>query len=41
MSYQVRILARARQDFEEYVEWISERSQQGAERWVESFEAAI
>lgn len=41
MSYQVRILARARQDFEGYVAWIAERSPQGAERWVAAFEAAL
>lgn len=41
MSYQVRILARARQDFEGYVAWISERSPRGAERWVAAFEAAL
>jgi plasmid stabilization system protein ParE len=41
MSYEVRILARAQQDFESYVAWITERSPQGAERWVASFEAAL
>jgi plasmid stabilization system protein ParE len=41
MSYQVRILARAQQDFEDYVAWISERSPQGAERWVAAFEATL
>jgi len=41
MSYQVRILARARQDFEDYIAWIAERSPRGAERWAAAFEAAL
>src|SRR5262249_26850365 len=41
MSYQVRILARVRQDFEGYVQWITERSPKGADRWVASFEKAL
>jgi len=41
MSHQVRILARAQEDFEALVAWISERSPQGAERWVASFEVAL
>jgi plasmid stabilization system protein ParE len=41
MSYQVRILARARQDFEDYIAWIAGRSPQGAERWAAAFEAAL
>ncbi len=39
MSYRVRILARAMPDFEGLYHWIAERSPQGAERWVASFEA--
>src|SRR5262249_24306767 len=41
MSYQVRMLARARQDFEDGFAWIAARSQKGAERWAASFEAAV
>lgn len=41
MSYHVRVLARARQDFEDYLAWISERSPQGAERWAAAFEDAL
>lgn len=41
MSYQVRILARARQDLEDYVAWISERSPRGAERWVAALEETL
>lgn len=41
MSYQVRILARAREDVEAYAAWIAERSPRGAARWVDAFEAAL
>jgi plasmid stabilization system protein ParE len=41
MSYHVRILARARQDFEDYIARIAERSPQGAGRWAAAFEAAL
>ena len=41
MSYQVRVLERARRDFEDLVAWIAERSPRGAERWVASFEEAL
>jgi plasmid stabilization system protein ParE len=41
MTYHVRILARARQDLEDYIAWIAERSPQGAERWAAAFEAAL
>lgn len=41
MSHHVRILARARRDFEDYMAWIAERSPQGAERWAEAFDAAL
>jgi plasmid stabilization system protein ParE len=41
MSYQVRVLARARQDVEDIVAWIAERSTTGAERWVSRFEEAL
>lgn len=41
MSHHVRILARARQDFEDYMAWIAGRSPQGAERWAAAFDAAL
>ncbi|MFI5460541.1 MAG: type II toxin-antitoxin system RelE/ParE family toxin [Isosphaerales bacterium] len=36
-----RPFARARQDFDEIVAWIFERSPQGADRWVTRFEEAL
>jgi len=41
MSYQVRVLARARQDVDDIVSWIATRSSTGAERWVSQFEKAL
>jgi plasmid stabilization system protein ParE len=41
MSYHVKILARAREDFEGVVAWIAERSPEGAERLTIRFEEAL
>ena len=41
MSYQVRVLARARLDLDDIVTFLAERSPQGAARLVASFEAAL
>ena len=41
MSYSVKILARAKEDFETIVAWIAERSPQGAERLTACFEEAL
>lgn len=41
MSYEVRVLARARQDLDAIVAYIAERSPEGAARLVASFEDAL
>ena len=41
MSYRVTILDRARQDFDQIVAWIFERSPQGADRWIARFEETL
>ena len=41
MSYQVRVLARARQDLDEIVGYIAERSPEGAARRVARYEEAL
>jgi plasmid stabilization system protein ParE len=41
MSYHVKILARAREDFERVVVWIAERSPEGADRLIMRFEEAL
>src|SRR4051794_36535902 len=41
MSYQVRVLARARADLDGIVAWIAERSPEGAARLVARFEEAL
>jgi plasmid stabilization system protein ParE len=41
MSYQVRVLARARQDLDGIVAYVAERSPEGAARLVARFEEAL
>jgi plasmid stabilization system protein ParE len=41
MSFRLKILARARADFEGVVAWIAERSPEGAERLTARFEEAL
>ncbi len=40
MTYDLRILARAREDVQEIYDWIAERSPEGAQRWLDRFEEA-
>jgi plasmid stabilization system protein ParE len=41
MSYQVRVLARARRDFDAIIDYIAERSPQGAASLAARFEEAL
>ena len=41
MSYQVRVLARARRDFDAIIDYLAERSPEGAARLVARFEEAL
>jgi plasmid stabilization system protein ParE len=41
MTYQVRVLARARQDLDEILAYIAERSPEGAARLLASFEKSL
>jgi plasmid stabilization system protein ParE len=41
MSYRVKILARARADFDAIIAWIAERSPEGADRLTARFEEAL
>jgi plasmid stabilization system protein ParE len=41
MSFHVRVVARAREDFETIIAWIAQRSPEGAERLTARFEEAL
>jgi plasmid stabilization system protein ParE len=41
MSYRVKILARARSDFDAIIDWIADRSPEGADRLTVRFQEAL